>query len=151
MITYAKHDEEFYGIFKLINGEEVLGKSVLTTEKDESLVFIQDPVSIQVIEKNMGENKLMRGIGFHKWMQLSDEEFFILREKDIVAVASMSKEVILMYETFLSTDGGLETNEEKVKRQQRRRADIKEVPGYLGKVNEARAVFERLYKEPNNP
>ena len=150
-LNYVKHEEEFYGIFKLNNGEEILAKSVLTDESGETLCFLQDPVVIEIINKEMGGNKLMRGIGFHKWMQLSDEEFIIIREKDIVAVASMSKEVILMYETFLSTDGGLETNEEKVKRQQRRRADIKEVPGYLGKVNEARAVFERLYKEPNNP
>ena len=28
MINYAKHDEEFYGIFKLVSGEEVLGKAV---------------------------------------------------------------------------------------------------------------------------
>ena len=147
-INYVKHDEEFHGIFKLINGEEVLGKAVLTSENNESLAFIQDPVCIQIIDKKLDENKMMRGIGFHKWMQLSDEEFFILREKDILAVASMSKEVMLMYETFLSTDCGQETGEEKVKRQQRRRADIKEVPGYLGKVNEARAIFERLYNNP---
>jgi len=144
-LNYVKHEEEFYGIFKLNNGEEILAKSVLTDESGETLCFLQDPVVIEIINKEMGGNKLMRGIGFHKWMQLSDEEFIIIREKDIVAVASMSKEVILMYETYLSTNEGEETEEQKKIRISRRRAKINEASGYLGKIDEARALFEKLY------
>jgi len=142
-INYAKHEEEFHGIFKLSNGEEVLAKAVLTEDNGETLVFMQDPIMIQVIEKVVGEGKMMRGMGFHKWMQLSDEEFFIIREKDIISVASMSKEVVLMYETFLSQDA--EGAEQKMQRQQRRKTKIQEATGYLGKVEEARALFEKLY------
>ena len=48
-INYAKHDEEFHGVFKLVSGEEILAKAVLTTEDygtdtKESLAFLQDPV-----------------------------------------------------------------------------------------------------------
>ena len=39
MINYAKHDEEFHGIFKLVSGEEILAKAVLTEDHGESLVF----------------------------------------------------------------------------------------------------------------
>ena len=46
MINYAKHDEEFHGIFKLVSGEEILAKAVLTEDKGESLIFISDPVSV---------------------------------------------------------------------------------------------------------
>ena len=101
MINYAKHDEEFYGIFKLLNGEEILGKAVLTEDNGESLVFVQDPVCLQTITKELDEGKVIKGIGFSKWMTLSDEEFFILREKDIVTVASMNKETIFMYEAYI--------------------------------------------------
>ena len=147
MISYAKHDEEFFGVFKLITGEEVLAKAVLSNEENctESLAFLQEPVCIQVINQELGKGKLLRGMGFHKWMQLSDEEFIIIREKDIVAVASMSKEVILMYETYLSTNEGEETEEQKKIRISRRRAKINEASGYLGKIDEARALFEKLY------
>ena len=41
MISYAKHEEEFYGVFKLVSGEEVLGKAVLTEDSGETLCFIQ--------------------------------------------------------------------------------------------------------------
>ena len=30
MINHVKHDEDFFGIFKLTNGEEVLAKAVVT-------------------------------------------------------------------------------------------------------------------------
>ena len=144
-INYAKHEEEFYGIFKLLNGEEILAKSVLTDDNGETLCFLQDPVVIEIFNKELGENKLMRGIGFHRWMQLSDEEFIIIREKDVIAVASMSKEVVLMYETYLSTNEGNETEEEKKVRISRRRAKINEASGYLGKIDDARALFEKIY------
>jgi hypothetical protein len=143
-INYAKHDEEFYGVFKLLNGEEILGKAVLTNETNETLCFISDPVVIQVIEKQISEGKMMRGMGFHKWMQLSDEEFFIIREKDIIAVASMSKEVVLMYETYLANEGD-ENNEAKKERVARKKSNIQNAKGYLGKIDEARAKFEKLF------
>ena len=81
-INYAKHEEEFYGVFKLTSGEEILGKAVITQDGDESLVFLQQPVSVHVIEKSMSQdgNKMARGIGFAKWQQLSDEDFYIIRE-----------------------------------------------------------------------
>ena len=87
-INYAKHEEEFYGVFKLVSGEEVLGKAVLTEDQGESLVFIQEPVCIQFIDKEINEKKLARAIGFSKWQQLSDEDFYIIREKDIITVSS---------------------------------------------------------------
>ena len=70
MINYAKHDEEFYGIFKLVSGEEVLGKAVITDDENETLVFIQDPVAVQVITKEIDEQKVARGMGFAPWMQM---------------------------------------------------------------------------------
>jgi len=143
-INYAKHDEEFYGVFKLVTGEEILAKAVLTDENDETLVFLNDPVMIQVVEKQLGEGKMMRGMGFHKWMQLSDEEFFIIREKDIIAIAAMSKEVVLMYETYLANEAD-ENNEGKQQRLQRKRSSINNAKGYLGKIDEARAMFEKLF------
>ena len=117
----------------------------MTDDNGETLCFLQDPVVIEIFNKELGENKLMRGIGFHRWMQLSDEEFIIIREKDVIAVASMSKEVVLMYETYLSTNEGSETEEEKKVRISRRRAKINEASGYLGKIDEARALFEKIY------
>lgn len=141
MINYAKHDEEFFGIFKLVNGEEVLGRSVITEDSGESLVFIQDPVQLQIITKEISENKVAKGIGFSKWMQMSDEEFFILREKDIIAVASMSKEVIYMYQTYISDD---DSNDES---KGNNKVDPHRADGYKGGIDVTRSILEKIYKE----
>ena len=137
MINYARHDEEFYGVFKLLNGEEVLGKAVLTEDNGESLVFIQDPVCTQIVTKELEDGRTVRGVGFAKWMQFSDEDFFILREKDILTVTSMSKEVSFLYEAFIMDDDE-KKNESKI--------DLEPSMGYLGKIDDARKLFERIYK-----
>ena len=138
MINYARHDEEFYGVFKLLNGEEVLGKAVLTEDNGQTLVFIQDPVCTQVITKELEDGRTVRGIGFAKWMQFSDEEFFIIHEKDILTVTSMRKEVSYLYEAFVIDDDDEKKNESKI--------DLQPEMGYLGKIDDARKLFERIYK-----
>ena len=139
MINYARHDEDFYGVFKLLNGEEVLGRALITEDNGESLVFIQDPVCTQIITKETEEGKTIRGIGFAKWMQFSDEEFYIIREKDIVTLTTMSKEMTLLYEAFIC---GEDIEEKKEKR----KVNLESSMGYLGKIDEARKLFERIYK-----
>ena len=54
--------------------------------------------------------------GIHKnGCNLSDEDFYIIREKDIITVSSMSKEVIFMYETFILQDDDPEEGKKKLK------------------------------------
>ncbi|AFD02732.1 methylamine utilization [Synechococcus phage S-MbCM6] len=144
MINYAKHDEEFYGIFKLVNGEDVLGKSLITEDNGESIVFIQDPVTLEIFTKDLDDGKVARGMGFAKWMQMSDEEFFMQREKDIISLATMSKETIFLYETYV---GG----EELPDRLNKKRLSLDEDMGLVGTIDEARKLFERIYKNPFQP
>ena len=139
MISYAKHEEEFYGVLKLINGEEVLGKAVLTNEGTETLCFIQNPVAVQLVERELDENKLARGIGFSKWMQLSSEDFYVIREKDIVTISAMSKQCIYMYESFLK-------REAPGSRKDIMEQDPNKHLGYLGSIDNARTLFEKIYK-----
>ena len=145
MINYAKHDEEFYGIFKLISGEEVLGKAVLTEDHDETLAFLQNPVALQIIHRDLDDEKVSRGIGFAKWQQLSDDDFFILREKDIISVSTMSKAVVLMYEAFIMTDEGGGT-EKKSSVQ----TDPDRSSGYLGAIDDTRRLLEKIFKNPGH-
>mgnify|MGYP003133792725 FL=1 len=140
-INYAKHEEEFYGVFKLVSGEEVLGKAVLTEDQGESLVFIQEPVCIQFIDKEINEKKLARAIGFSKWQQLSDEDFYIIREKDIITVSSMNKEVIFMYEAYVHGADGFGKPRPQMK------TDLSKTSGYVGRIDEARKKFEKIFKD----
>ena len=141
MINYAKHDEEFHAVFKLLSGDEVLGKTILTEDNGETLAFVQDPVFVEIFNKDMkDENKVMRGMAFNKWMQLAEEEFYIIREKDIIAVASMNKDVMIMYNAFIT---GTEISEERRKQAE---IAIKNQQGYIGNIEDARKLFEKIYK-----
>ena len=141
MISYAKHEEEFYGVFKLVSGEEVLGKAVLTEDNGETLSFIQNPVCTLVVNKETEDGRQVRGVGFAKWMQFSDEDFYILREKDVLTVSSMSKEVTFMYEAFIQSE-----NKGKPPKKDRSKIDPQPQMGYLGKIDAARNMFEKLFK-----
>tara|TARA_A100001201_G_scaffold40345_1_gene41719 strand:+ start:112 stop:552 length:441 start_codon:yes stop_codon:yes gene_type:complete len=146
MINYARHDEEFYGIFKLNNGEEVVGKAILTEDKGETLAFIQDPVTIETFTKELDDGKVARGMGFSHWMTMSEEDFFIIRERDIISLASLSPEYVLMYEAYIAG--------EEVKAGQpdeRKKVAPDEEMGYKGKVDDARKLFEKIYKNPSQP
>lgn len=139
MISYAKHEEEFYGVLKLVSGEEVLGKAVLTNEGNETLCFIQNPIAVQMVEREFDGDRLARGIGFSKWMQLSDEDFYVIREKDILTISAMSKQCIYMYESFLK-------GEAPGSRKDIMEQDPNKHLGYLGSIDNARTLFEKIYK-----
>ena len=75
-------------------------------------------------------------------MQLSDEDFYIIREKDIITVSSMSKEVIIMYESYVCDD-----DDEK---KSRLKTEPDNVSGYQGTIDKARLLFEKLYRHKNS-
>ena len=137
MINYTKKDEDFHGIFKLVSGEEVLAKAVLTEQDGDFLIFLQDPVCVHAITKEISDQKVMRGMGFTKWMPMSDEDFFIVRDRDIITMGTMSKPIILMYEAFILGDDPTKIH--------RRKTKVDNSTGYLGKIEDARTMFEKLY------
>ena len=139
MLNFIKHEEEFFGIFKLVNGEEVLAKAVLTKDHQESIVFLQDPLCVEIITNPISETKIARGMGFVKWQQLSDEEFYVIREKDILTISAMSKQCIYMYESFLK-------GEAPGSRKDIMEQDPNKHLGYLGSIDNARTLFEKIYK-----
>ena len=144
MINYAKHDEEFYAIFKLVSGEDIVSKALLTEDDGKTLVFLNNPVVIEFFTKEMDEGKIAKGMGFSHWMQMSDEDFFILEERNIVSLASLSKEFIVMYEAYLEGKNPAEVLA-------KRKIDPDLDMGYIGKIDDARRLFERLYKNPSQP
>tara|TARA_B100000035_G_scaffold314456_1_gene330770 strand:+ start:227 stop:661 length:435 start_codon:yes stop_codon:yes gene_type:complete len=144
MINYAKHDEEFYAIFKLISGEEIVSKALLSEDNGQTLIFLNKPVVIEFFTKELDEGKVAKGMGFSHWMQMSDEDFFIIEERNIVSLASLSKEYIVMYEAYLAGKNPSEIAAQT-------KIDLDPNMGYLGKIDDARRLFEKLYKNPSQP
>ena len=106
---------------------------------NETLCFIQNPIAVQMVERELDGDRLARGIGFSKWMQLSDEDFYVIREKDILTISAMSKQCIYMYESFLK--GEAPGSKKHIMEQ-----DPNKHLGYLGSIDNARTLFEKIYK-----
>ena len=87
-------------------------------------------------------NKMARGIGFAKWQQLSDEDFYIIREKDILTVSSMTKECMFMYETYINGDDGTVQKKSSLEMN----VDEHKSLGHRGKIDDARQKFEDIFK-----
>lgn len=139
MINYIRHDNEFYGIVKLVSGEEVMGSMIATNEDNCTMVYVSDPLapSLTPVEKPDGEMGLV--VGFTKWMLWSAEEFYIIQEPDIMTIAPMSSEAIMMYKMWWRKDGKSENDIDPG-------VPMNENMGLIGKVSEMRKKLEEQWK-----
>jgi hypothetical protein len=150
MINYIRHDEQFFGTLKLSTGEEVLGELLVSQcpETHDDMIFIQHPAKTKVIEtEDAGEHKVV--VGFMKWMNFSDEEFYVIDEDAVVSIAPMSKEAIRMYSRWVKKEILHEPEAE------RGQVPVTPSMGLVAKVEDARKHLEKIFKQeperPSNP
>jgi len=136
-INYIRHDQEFYGVVKLVSGEEVMGSIIATEEEGDTILFVSDPATPTVtpIEKEGG---IAMAVGLNKWMMWSDEDFYIVQEADIVTIAPMSMEAVMMYKLWLRKETGDEEEFE---------TPMNENMGLIGKVSEMRKKLEAQWRK----
>lgn len=146
MLNYVRHDEEFHCCIKLKDGTELIGVAMVTLDEElqQRVVYLQQPVEINIVTTEREDGKAVRGMGFSKWMSYSDEDFFIIPEESVLTMASLGKEMTTMYELFLMGEDG-----DKI-----RNADIYEntvptesIQGSLGTIEDARKMFEKIFKK----
>ena len=82
--------------------------------------------------------------GFVKWMMWSDEEFYIIQEPDIVTIAPMSTEAIMMYKMWWRKDSGKNGEDPDPG------VPMNENMGLVGKVSEMRKRLEDQWKKKDS-
>jgi hypothetical protein len=142
MINYIRHDEEFYFIAKLVSGEEIIGQGFAVEENQVTQVFVTNPVEIQVVTKTSGTTSV-KGVVMNKWMQFSDEDFFIIQEKDIISIGGLSDEMIHMYKLFIKKTSEDQTVQDAIEENE---VKLDKEMGFISKVEEARKKLEKIYK-----
>ena len=144
MINYIRHDEEFYFIAKLVSGEQIIGKGFAMEDQGRTQIYVGDPIEIQIITKSIGEGKGVKGVAMNKWVEFSDEDFFIIDEKDIMTIAGLSQEMIYMYELFIKKSSSKETIEDEI---ENKKVEMDSEMGLKGKVSDIRKKLEQIYNK----
>ena len=144
MINYIRHDEQFFAALKLNTGEEVLGEVLISEDPDtkKDMIFIQNPAKTKVIELPDSDDESARNhkvaMGLIRWMNFSDEDFYVLDESAIISIAPMSKEAVMMYKRWVRKEIlNEEDNETEV--------PMNKSMGLVSKVDEARSFLEKIF------
>jgi hypothetical protein len=127
--------EEFYSIIKLVSGEEVLSLISIDDNDGDPLVILQNPIIMKMIESPQGLY-----IKVKSWMELSSDDFFIIRpDKIITMTETKDKNLIEVYNNYIEDNNSIEvhTPSGKVKPSSKM--------GYVSSVEEARKSLENLY------
>ena len=142
-IQYIRHEQEFYGVIKLKTGDTLLGTMIATIEDDnpdKTVFYIQEPATpnMHQVEK---DGQVGMAVGLLKWMMFADEDFYMVSEDDIITVAPMSMDSILMYKMWVRKECKTSKTDVEVK--------MNPNMGLVGKVSDFRSKLEDFWKRTN--
>tara|TARA_B100000902_G_C26977621_1_gene748620 strand:+ start:81 stop:518 length:438 start_codon:yes stop_codon:yes gene_type:complete len=143
-IQYIRHEQEFYGVIKLKTGDTLLGTMIATQEDDnpdKTVFYIQEPATpnMHQVEK---DGQMGMAVGLLKWMMFADEDFYMVNEDDIITVAPMSMDSILMYKMWVRKECKTSKTDVEVK--------MNPNMGLVGKVSDFRSKLEDFWKRTNS-
>ena len=129
--------DEFYAIIKLVSGEEVFSLIMVDDEQENPIIIMQNPIIIKMLHSPNGSF-----IKIKPWMELSEEDFFMIRlDKVLTMTESSNEKLIEMYNDYISDEI---SSEIEVPSDGKVKPDSK--MGYVSTVEDARKHLETLYK-----
>lgn len=135
--------EEFYCILKLTSGEEIFALvSIDEDEDNEKLIILQNPVVMKMIANSKGMH-----IKVKPWIELSGEDFFIIRLNSVITMTESNDErLINIYKSYINE----EFNEDIDVYNQPGlggKVRLSKEMGYVDSVEESRKKLEKQFKD----
>jgi uncharacterized protein with PhoU and TrkA domain len=130
-------DGEFHSIIKLISGEEILALVCVDENDGDPVITLKHPIIMKMIANTRGMY-----IKVKPWVELSDEETFIIKgDKVLTMTETKNKRLIALYNNYVNEDDGdISHFTGQVKPSQ----DM----GYISSVEDARKKLEELFNLP---
>ena len=130
--------DEFYAIIKLVSGEELFSLVCIDDNEGDPVLVLQNPITIKMIHSSKGVH-----IKVKSWLELSDDDFFIVKpDKIITLTESKDEKIIEIYQDYLQEDSidvyTPQSKSGKTKPSKRM--------GYLSSVEDARNKLEDIFK-----
>tara|TARA_B100000965_G_scaffold405612_1_gene440362 strand:+ start:744 stop:1157 length:414 start_codon:yes stop_codon:yes gene_type:complete len=130
--------EEFYAIIKLVSGEEVFSLIMVDDEEEDPIIIMQNPIIIKMLHSPQGSF-----IKIKPWMELSEEDFFMIRlDKVLTMTESTNEKLIEVYNDYISDNSSLEI---EMPSDGRVKPDSK--MGYVSTVEDARKNLEDIFNK----
>ena len=131
------NNEEFYGVLKLVSGEELFAKVSPCEEEYRTILILESPVTFETIPM---KNQAHGAVRIVPWVKMCNETSFVVNMDKVITVTEVrDEEVRKLYERYLNDING-ETKEQ----------DFNRDMGFLPSIPEARVILEKLYKKKNN-
>tara|TARA_B100001094_G_C17492989_1_gene467357 strand:- start:93 stop:506 length:414 start_codon:yes stop_codon:yes gene_type:complete len=133
-------EEEFYGVIKLITGEEIFALiSVEENDLGNPIVLVQTPVIIKVLSHGAGKY-----VKIKPWLELAEEDMFVINYDRIITMSQVKDtQMIDFYTRYLEEDGLDFEIDGEVK--------LHENMGFISTVDDARKKLEDIFKNINKP
>ena len=128
--------EEFYAIIKLVSGEEILSLVLVDENDGDPVLVLQNPVTMKTYHNQQGTYLKVK-----PWMELSDDDFFIVKlDKIITITETKDKKLLDIYNNYIEDNDHIDVYNPsgQVKPSSKM--------GYLSSVEDARKTFERIFK-----
>jgi hypothetical protein len=126
--------DEFYAIIKLVSGEEILSLVCPDENNGDLVLILQNPIIMKMIESPRGIH-----IKVKSWIELSDDNFFIIRpDKIITMTETRDKKIIEIYNNYIE-------EEEYSTEEPTYKIKLSKKMGYLSTVKEARKTLENIF------
>jgi hypothetical protein len=129
--------EEFYAIVKLTSGEEIVSLVIIDENDGDPVVVLQNPITIKTFHNHQGTHLKVKS-----WMELSSDDFFIVRlDKIITMTETKDEKLINIYNDYIEDEDLIDVYNPsgKVKPSSKM--------GYIASVEDARKKLERIFKE----
>ena len=126
--------EEFYGVIKLITGEEIFATISIDENDGDPIIMVQDPVIMKVLQNPTGHYVKVR-----PWLELPEDNIFLLKYEKIITMTEVTDtQMINFYERYLFNDD--------VDIELDGRVQLNTNLGFISTVEDARKKLEELYK-----
>jgi hypothetical protein len=129
--------EEFYAIIKLVSGEEILSLVFIDENDGDPVLVLQNPVTMKIYNNSQQGTYLK----VKPWMEMSDDDFFIVKlDKIITMTETKDKRILDIYNNYIEDNDTVDVYSPtgKVKPSSKM--------GYVSSVEDARKKLERIFK-----
>ena len=129
--------EEFYSIIKLVSGEEIFSLVSIDDNDEDPIIILQNPIIMKMFTNSTGSH-----IKVKPWIELSQEDFFMIRSDKIITMTETRDDrLIQIYNDFIQEEEIIEIHSSTGY------TKPSTSMGYISSVKDARKKLEDLFKD----